>query len=190
PVTNETVPVGNVTIAYSYAGDYLSNASLFVFPTGKNPSPVFAQGAYVPGVGLRGGAATWPAVSPGAYRIVLALGTPYNHYNATAWINVSFGGIQTYQNNTPAKLPGGMSAASLAAVLAVVGAIVGLVVGLMVAPAFRPNQSPGMAGASAAGANAPGRTAAGKFTCPTCKDEFETAAAVEQHRRIVHGFED
>jgi hypothetical protein len=64
PTANEVVPLGNVTVSYSYTGDYVTNATLSIFALNQ-PGPVFTVGAFVPGIGLRGSAAIWPAVQTG-----------------------------------------------------------------------------------------------------------------------------
>lgn len=199
PLPNEVVPLGNITISYAYEGQYVTNASLSVFPDGPSNVPaVFTTQAFVPGVGLgiRGSAATWQAVTAGSYMVVLSLGTPYTPTtNTTVFFNVSAGLGQVYLNqsrgNSPLML---MNPATTATVLALVAAVVGLLLGLFVAPALRPrsvngngNGGPPKAWTDAGMA---GRTEAGKPTCPACHDEFETPFALAQHRKVVHGIEE
>lgn len=203
PTPDQVVPLGNVTISYSYSGDYVSNASLFVFSASQRASPVFTVGAFVPGIGLRGGAASWPAVQTGTYLIVLSLGTPYGHYNATQWINVSLTSGTVYLNQTHANGPlGSMNPAAVATALALVAAILGLIVGLFVAPTLRGGLGGGPTGKGPAappkaweegtpgGVQAAARPESEKPTCSVCHDTFESAFAMHQHQKIVHGIEE
>jgi len=195
PGDHAQVPVGNVTISYSYSGEYIQNATLYVYGVGKNPPPVFSTGAFVAVLGIqpRGGATTWTAVTPGPYRIVLELGTPYGHYNTSEWINVTGSGL-VFLNQSQVKPLIGMTPALSATILAVIGAIIGLLLGLFIAPAIRERTwTRGAAGGKSSPAKPweegqPG--AGGKNECPACHDTFETPFALAQHRKIVHGIEE
>src|SRR5262249_38518340 len=79
PSANQTVPLGNVTISYSYSGSYVQHANVSVYRSSDLVHPIFNVLAFVPGTGLRGGAASWTAVQGGAYVISLTLGTPYQN---------------------------------------------------------------------------------------------------------------
>ena len=199
PTDWSTVPVGNVTISYSYAGDYVQNATLAVYPANvANASAVFSIGAFVPGVGAsgRGGAASWTAVAPGEYEIVLALGAPYGHYTATSFVNVTLASGTVWLNQThPTSLLGSVAPATSATVLALIAAIVGLVLGMMIAPTMRssgPRPSGGAAGAKpmAAWSEDSQKSASGKSVCPICHEQFETDFALHQHQKITHGIEE
>ncbi|GEM_PF-1657255 len=197
PSNNATVPVGNVTLSYAYSGEYIQNASLFVFPIGST-SAVFSAGAFVPGIGssLRGGAATWTAVTPGQYEVVLAIGAPYGHYNATANVTVALTTGTTYINQThPNGVLAGASAATTATVLALVAAIIGLLLGLVAAPALRGTPKGARPATSTPMApwqedHAKPGSSSGKPTCPVCHESFETEFALKQHEKISHGMEE
>ncbi len=202
PSANQLVPLGNVTLGYTYSGDYVQNASLAVYPGNATTGPVFTIGAFIPGQGLRGGSASWPAVDPGTYRAVLSLGTPYGSYNATQWFNVSSFGNVAYVNQTPTNpVLGGMNAAVVATALALVAGIIGLLLGLFIAPGLRGSRAgrpaSGAAGAAAAApvkpwdeqaSSVPG--SAPVIRCAVCKDSFSTDFALHQHLKIVHGIEE
>ncbi|MCI4331680.1 MAG: hypothetical protein L3K19_07550 [Thermoplasmata archaeon] len=198
PSANAVVPIGNVTIAYTYSGGYVTNASLLVFAAASLSVPVFSVGAFVPGIGdaPRGGAAVWPAVLGGTYQIVLALGTPYGQYNATEWINVTATTGETYLNQTHQNGPlGSMNPAVIAMVLALVAGVIGVLLGMYLAPTIRNGNGVGSAaGPSSAAPVKPwdekttGAAAANR--CPICQDQFETAFALHQHQKIAHGIEE
>jgi subtilase family serine protease len=198
PSNTAVVPVGNVTLSYSYSGEYVENATLLVFPVGSTTA-VFSAGAFVPGIGssLRGGAATWTAVAPGSYQVVLTLGAPYAHYNATSNITVSLSSGTTYINQShPSGVLAGLNPATTATVLAVLAAIIGLLIGLVAAPALR--GTPKGSSAASAGPLAPWQedhgkpatTSSGRPSCPVCHEGFETEFALKQHEKITHGMEE
>jgi len=192
PGPGATVPLGNVTISYSYIGSYVQHANLSVYRSTDLVSPIFNVLAFVPGTGLRGGAATWTAVVGGPYVISLSLGTPYTN---TTYYNESITVIETsglvYYNASSANLPlGNMNPAVTATILALVAAILGLLVGVWVAPALRGGPA---AGATKTGPKpweeGQGPKQAGLIICPVCKDEFSTEFALHEHQKIVHGIE-
>ena len=193
PSDGAIVPLGNVTISYSYSGEFIENATLFVFPAGGT-APVFQAGAFVPGInGLRGGAATWTAVTPGLYQVVLALGTPYGGYNATTMVNVSHMGGNAILNASAGGVLGGMSPAVVGTALAVIAGIVGLFLGLMLAPSLRQGAPRAVGGPSAKAAPKPWQeepAASTKQVCSICHEEFETPFALHQHQKITHGIEE
>jgi kumamolisin len=196
PSANGLVPIGNVTIAYTYSGGYVTNATLLVFSSASLTVPVFSVGAFVPGIGdaPRGGAAIWPAVQGGSYEIVLSLGTPYGAYNATELINVTATTGETYLNQTHQNGPlGSMNPAVIAMVLALVAAVIGVILGMYLAPTIR--NGVGTNGATApAPPVKPWEEKAGTPTagnrCPICQDQFETTFALHQHQKIAHGIEE
>jgi len=198
PSTGAIVPLGNVTISYGYSGQYIQNATLVVFPKGGT-TPVFSVFAFVPGLsGLRGGAATWAAVTPGDYEIVLSLGTPYTTYNVTSNVTVSgLNGVVFLNQSHNTGVLGGMSAAAVGTVLAIIAGIVGLLLGLFLAPTLRGDPSRSRAKAPAGAAGAPvapwqedQKPGASKLRCSVCQEEFSTDFALHQHLKISHGIED
>jgi Pro-kumamolisin, activation domain/Subtilase family len=196
PTANQTVPLGNVTISYSYSGQYIESANLSVFTATDLSVPIFNVLALVPGDGLRGGAASWTAVKGGPYVIQLSLGTPYSATDYSIRENVSV--VETaglvYLNQSSGQQPiGHMNPAATAVVLTLVGAVLGLLVGVWAAPAFRRTTAGGPAGPKAASRpweeGQDGKGAA-IIRCPVCKDEFSTEFALHQHQKIVHGIEE
>ncbi len=203
PGPSAQVPLGNLTISYSYSAQYLENAQLYVYAKG-NPTPVFQAGALVPGIGGRGGSATWTAVQQGPYHIVLNLTTPYTtgNYSVGEWINVTSAGAGVYINTT-ANTPLFGNAVMTATVLTLVGALVGLVLGLYLAGSLRPGRTNGRSvpsgvrgsakpweSAGGATAAAPATGPAGENVCSICHEKFETAFALTQHAKISHGIEE
>ena len=192
PAANSVVPVGNVTIAYSYSGQYIQNASLSVFDTAASLTvPVFTVGALVPGTSTRGGAAIWPAVQGGNYVIVLSLGTPYGQLNTSENITVELTTGAVYFNQSKSGVIGGMNPASVGAVMAVIGALAGVIVGYLIAPTLRGGRggpTTAKAGPKPWEEGHPGGVT--KPTCPVCHDTFETEFALQQHQKISHGIEE
>lgn len=196
PTSLQQVPLGNVTISYQYTGAYLENATLFVFATGVDPSPVYQAGIFVPGEGStpRGGAVSWDASVIGPYRLVMDLGTPYTHLNITEWINVTLFGSTVYinQTKTAASMLSGLSTAQVGTILAVAAGILGFLVGLFAAPAFR--GAPSSEGAVATGPKPweeiSAHGAAHRSECPVCHEQFETDYAMHNHQKMAHGIEE
>ncbi len=201
PGSGDVVPLGNVTISYAYSGQYIQNATLAVFPVGST-TPVYTAYAFVPGLsGLRGGAAQWTAVTPGAYEIVLELGTPYGHDNVTSNITVAVTAGQVYLNQSHASnVVGGGNPAIVGTILVIVGAILGLLVGLFLAPGLRggsgsrgplrPSAAGGAAAAPAPWSEETSKGGGGKQRCSVCQEQFETEFALHQHLKISHGIEE
>jgi hypothetical protein len=195
PGAGALVPLGNVTISYAYSGQYIENATLYVYPNGTTTNPVFRAGAFVPGLsGLRGGASTWTAVTPGTYEVILALGTPYGGQNVSEQITVTEVSSTAFLNQTHSSgILGGLSAAAAGTLMAIIAAIVGLMVGLFLAPALRggPARPTTAAGGRAAPPawqeDAKGPTG---VTCAICHEQFETPFAMHQHQKIAHGIEE
>ncbi|MCI4350272.1 MAG: hypothetical protein L3K15_01990 [Thermoplasmata archaeon] len=199
PTANELLPQGNVTISYSYSGQYVQNSTLEIFAVGAPTIPVFTAQAFVPGIGLRGGAVQWSAVQGGAYQIVLSLGTPYRTLNATEWVNVSGGPGNVWLNQSRLASPLMIvNPAVTATVLALVVGLIGLLLGLFLAPALRSRPSGSAVAApprpweesSSSPGGPSGPTGPPRYACSTCKEEFETSYALAQHRKIVHGIDE
>ncbi|MFI5414741.1 MAG: hypothetical protein ACHQ16_03625, partial [Candidatus Lutacidiplasmatales archaeon] len=209
PGPNATVPLGNVTLAYSYQGGYVQNASIAVYAAGALTTPVFLQGANAPGVGeeVRSGTTTWIAVQPGAYDVVLTLGTPYaGNYTAHDWINVSNLNPPVFENRSLGNAPLiSLTPAQLGTVLALIAVIIGLFVGLIAAPALRPSTGgrsagtgpkPWDEGGTAAGAGAAATAGAGAsatpgtLSCPICHEPATNEFSLHQHQQVVHGIEE
>lgn len=199
PSNNAIVPIGNLTISFTYTALYLQNANITVYTAGTHV-PVYTVSAFVPAVqtSARGGSTTWTSTTAGAYRIVLSLSTPYQNLTASSWVNVSATSALVYFNGSSGQHPvGGLPPVATATVLALAGMIVGLLVGLAVAPALRPRSPRG--GAEGAGGPAkawsegsgtkpaPGGSA---NECPICHEKFETPYALTQHGKIQHGLEE
>ncbi|MCI4342405.1 MAG: hypothetical protein L3K11_08575, partial [Thermoplasmata archaeon] len=201
PLNNAIIPIGNVTISYSYTGLYVQNANLTVFVGGTN-TPVYTIGALIPGIATsaRGGSTTWTSTTAGMYRIVLELGTPYQNYTAVGWVNVTSTSALVWLNGTSGQHPvAGLPPVATATILAIGGLLVGLLVGLAVAPALRPRAPRGAGeGMGAKGPSKPwaegGAAGAGAAVlaneCRICHEKFETPYALTQHGKIQHGLED
>lgn len=209
PGTNATVPLGNVTIAYSYSGGYVQNATIAVYVSTNPATPVFTAGAVATAVGeeARGGSTTWIAVETGMYDIVLTLGTPYAaNYTAHEWINVSNPNGLVYLNQSLGAKPLiSVSTAELGTLLALIALIIGLFVGLVAAPALRPtaggtasgsspkpwDEGKSSAGASgAASGSATGNGPPGGLSCPICHEPATNEFSLHQHQQVVHGLEE
>ncbi|HYK93224.1 MAG TPA: hypothetical protein VEY07_04175, partial [Thermoplasmata archaeon] len=193
PTANQTVPLGNVTISYSYTGQYIENANLSVYTAANNRTPIFNVLAFIPGDGLRGGAASWTAVQGGKYVVALTLGTPYGNYTAQENISVLETAGLVYLNASGGQSPiGNMNPAVTAVILALVSSVLGLMVGLWAAPSFRrmPNGPGGPAKASPKPWEEGQDKSAAAIRCPICKDEFSTEFALHEHQKIVHGIEE
>lgn len=193
PTANQTVPLGNVTISYSYTGQYIQNANLTVYRATDTKTPIFNVLAFIPGDGLRGGAASWTAVQGGKYIVNLTLGTPYGNYSVNESIFVVETAGLVFLNQSSGQSPlGHMNPAVTAVVLSLVAAVLGLLVGLWAAPAFRrmPNGPGGPGKASPKPWEEGHDKTAGIIRCPVCKDEFSTEFALHEHQKIVHGIEE
>ncbi|HTT25689.1 MAG TPA: hypothetical protein VMH90_01835, partial [Thermoplasmata archaeon] len=195
PTNHQVVPLGNVTISYSYVGGYLSNASLSVFAAGKDAEPVFTTGIFVPafGTNTRAGSVSWYATVAGPYRLVMDLGTPYTHQNFSEWINVTAFGTFTWDNTSkPITAIDGMSPATIGTALALVGAILGFLVGLFVAPAFRGAPT----AATTPKTSRPweemggGGSTSDMPECSVCHEHFSTPFALHAHQKSAHGIEE
>jgi subtilase family serine protease len=186
PSPNAVVPVGNLTISYSYDGLYIEGATVAVYPT-TGTTPVFQAGAFVPGIGSRGSSTTWTSVSTGAYQIRLNITTPYQNLTTSEWINVTTSAPTVYLNQTHGQAAiMGLPTAATAVVLALLAAIVGMFIGrTLYTPSRRggPPEGETMAGAGAAAS----KPAALSNECPICHERFETAGALANHRHLVHG---
>jgi subtilase family serine protease len=199
PGPNAQVPLGNVTISYSYSGQYVQGAYLSVYPA-RSTSPVFQVSALVPGIGGRGGSATWTSVSDGTYTIVLNLSTPYQNFTVSNTINVTSGSALVYLNKSAQSQPiMGWPASLTGTALTIIGAIVGLFLGLLLSGSLRPRRTAAGATGGAARPTArpwdetatpAGGVAGGGNVCSICHERFETPFALTQHGQVVHGIEE
>jgi kumamolisin len=212
PSANAVVPIGNLTISYSYGGQYVENAVLSVY-SATGTIPVYQVGALVPGIGSRGGSATWTSVLGGSYHIVLQVTVPYDPVNLTSttfnytvgqWINVTSTTARVYVNGSSGQVPiAGLPAVLTATVLALVAAVIGLILGLLVAAPVRANGRNGPGAAAAVkGPTKPWEEPTTPVTtggaapatpgnvCSICHERFETPYALAQHAKISHGVEE
>jgi hypothetical protein len=190
PGPNAAVPVGNVTISYSYTGLYISNAQIAVFGTGSSSTPVFQTSAYTPGTGVESNSTTWTSVQPGAYQIVLTLTTPYQNNTTSEWINVTAAHTNIYHNGSKGLVPlFGLSITTVVTSLAVIGAIVGLLLAAFVAPTLLGSGPKGPDSDETKGPGSGTAAADGStmLTCPICQDTFESQSALDQHSAVIHG---
>ncbi|HEV2428349.1 MAG TPA: hypothetical protein VGV64_00675, partial [Thermoplasmata archaeon] len=199
PTSGAQVPLGNVTLAYTYQGGYVTNATLEVWQENANGTSqlVYTQLAFIPANGgeSRSGSVTWTAVSTGTYTIDLVLGAPYGTYNATEKIFVQNLNPPVFINKTNGQLPlFNLNPVAVSTLLALVAGIVGILLGLWVAPVLRPTAA-GPGAAAPAKAWEEGKTdsksaSAVKNECSICHERFETPDGLHQHQKVVHGIEE
>lgn len=207
PGANALVPTGNLTISYSYNGQYIESATLSVYQKGL-AVPVYQVGAFIPGIGSRGGSSTWTSVTPDAYEIALNVTTPYQNLTTAQWINVSSASARIFINGTGSQQPiFNLPSVATATILVLVAAIIGLLLGaLLMAPvraavrrepsASGPTKPWQERGSGAGGATAGGATGSaipsteGGTTCAICHEKFQTEFALAQHAKITHGIEE
>ena len=208
PSANAVVPSGNLTISYAYNGQYIESATLSVYQKG-NPVPVYQVGAFIPGIGSRGGSSTWTSVTPDAYELALNVSTPYENLTAAEWINVTSASARTFINGTGVQQPiFNLPPVATATALVLIAAIIGLLLGALIAAPMRsaargpsaakpspakPWQDQGASTAGGAAGGAAGSAAGsgdGSTTCAICHEKFQTEFALAQHAKITHGMED
>jgi len=203
PAANAVVPAGNLTISYAYSGLYITDAVLSVYQSGVT-APVYQIGAFIPGIGGRGGSDTWTSVQTGAYAIVLNLTTPYQNISTREVINVTSSSPFVWINTTKGQSPvAGLPSVMTATILALVAAIIGLILGLLLATPLRPGgRRPGAVGApekpspkpweepASSSKGPPSSGAASANDCAICHEKFETPYALAQHAKITHGIEE
>ncbi|MHB8351282.1 MAG: S53 family peptidase [Thermoplasmata archaeon] len=207
PSANALVPAGNLTISYSYNGQYIESATLSVYQKGL-AVPVYQVGAFIPGIGSRGGSSTWTSVTPDAYELALNVSTPYENLTSVEWINVSSASARIFINGTGGQQPlFNLPSVATATILVLVAAIIGLLLGALIAAPIRSavrrdpssksvptkpwQEKSSGPGAAAGGAATAGSTAAeGGTTCAICHEKFQTEFALSQHAKITHGMED
>ncbi len=204
PLSHALVPIGNVTIAYQYQGDYITSASLDVWQnqSAGASSLVFSELAFQPGIGgaLRGGSTTWTPAAAGNYWVEILVGSPEGNYTAGESVNVSnLNPTATVTKTDTASGLFGLATSSVGTMLVLISAIVGILLGLWISPALRPStpSTGGAGGAPAApkaweeGKGGDGKpAAAAKNECSICHERFETAMGLTQHQRVVHGVEE
>jgi subtilase family serine protease len=197
PTPNAVVPLGNLTISYSYDGLFISGAGLSVYAP-NSLAPVFQSGAVVPGIGSRAGSATWTSVATGPYEIALNVTTPYQNVTTVEWVNVTSASNIVYFNGTAGQTPiAGFPVAITAVVIALIAAIVGILVGrALLVPGRRPDDEPVVvaapvaAGTAAAAAPKRPDSTPGGDICPICHESFTTGHALQQHMALAHGIEE
>ena len=183
PTPRAGVPAGNVTVAVSYTGDFVSGASVEIFTASPPVTLVFSSLVAVPGSGPRIGVAgvPWEAAVPGNYEVVINLTGAWGYQTFTTALTVfsSGGGTvyvnqSTYQNNS---LIPGWSNGVTGSVLLLVGAIIGLLVALVLARMMWSESRP-----------APARAWKGQPNeCRVCHQRFDNAAALSAHMDKAHG---
>ena len=190
PTSGAQVPLGNVTIAYTYQGDYLTNATLFVYQNQTNGAAailVYSQLAFVPAYGgqIRSGSVTWTAVTGGPYWIELSIGNAFSALKRGEAISVADLNIPAKIHTTSGSVPiFGLNALTTATALVLIAAIIGILLGLWLAPSLRPETPVTPSASSPAKAweegkedtkNSPATT---KNECSICHERFETPAGL------------
>ncbi|MCI4357873.1 MAG: hypothetical protein L3J95_05895 [Thermoplasmata archaeon] len=199
PASSASVPLGNVTIAYTYQGDYLNTATLLVYQNQSDGTPsvlVYSQLAFVPAQGgqSRSGSATWAAVTSGNYWIELVIGNPFSSLKRGEPVVVPPSQTTIIKSHSGANPLFGNALADATA-LVLIAAIVGILLGLWVAPSLRRETpvGPGAAGPAKPweeGKEDTKSAVASKNECSICHERFETATGLQQHQRVVHGVEE
>jgi hypothetical protein len=203
PDPGATVPLGNVTLAYTYQGDYINNASLYVYQnataSGGAATLVYSQLAFAPAQGgvPRSGSATWTAVSSGNYWVELVIGSPNGKVTRGEPLSVQNLNPPTLINKTSSATGlFGLNPAVAATLLVLVSGIVGILLGLWVSPILRPPAGPGGTPVAPAKAweegkdESKGGATGPKNECSICHEKFETPLGLHQHQRVVHGVEE
>jgi hypothetical protein len=182
PAPGPGVPSGNVTVAVSYTGDFVTSASVDIFSTASAGALVYSAGVSVPGSGPRIGVAgaPWQAL-PGAYNAVMNLSGPWGFATFTTLLHVymSGGGTvyvnqTTYHNNS---LIPGLSNGATGMLLLLIGAIIGLIVALAVGRMIWAEGRPKPAQAWKGQPN----------ECHVCHQGFDSPDALSDHMKKAHG---
>jgi hypothetical protein len=131
PTSGQNVTAGSTVIAGNFSGYFVVSANVTVY--NASGATVLTVPIYAPGPQNHPFAVTWPALTPGAYKIVVALGASWEQvYTFSSTVNIVAGVPVTYFNqSTPSLIPG-LGNGGSAAVLIAIGAIVGMIVMMLV----------------------------------------------------------
>jgi hypothetical protein len=185
PIPAAGVPTGNVTVAVSYTGDFISGAQVNIYTTKSPAALVFSSGVAVPGIGPRTGIAgsPWQAAIPGTYDAVVNLSGPWGYALFTTPLTVFVAGGGTvyvnhssYQNNS---LIPGLSNGATGMLLLLIGAIIGLIVALALGRMMWGETRPRPAQAWKGQPN----------ECHVCHQGFDDEAALKEHMKKAHGMD-
>ncbi|HLY76751.1 MAG TPA: hypothetical protein VKT21_02555 [Thermoplasmata archaeon] len=126
PVANANITAGNTVIAGNYSGYFVATANVTVY--NASGSTVLVDPVYAPGPGQHAWAASWAAITPGAYKIVLTLTAVWHQtFYVNTSVTVVAGVPLTYLNSTGLDI-GGLGSGGSAVVLVLIGAIIGMIV--------------------------------------------------------------
>ncbi|HEV2167256.1 MAG TPA: hypothetical protein VGS23_09840, partial [Thermoplasmata archaeon] len=194
PNPNAGISTGNTSVVVSYSGDFVSGAEINIYAA-STQQLVYSAGVAVAGPGSHIGtaAAAWRPTVPGAYTAVLNLSGPYGYSLTSFALQVVPAGTTVYVNSSSYhndSLLKGYSASETATLLLVVGLIIGMVVALLLGKmvwggsASKP-PTPWASKPGEGGTN--GKSAMKPNECPTCHQQFGSAAELADHQKKAHG---
>ncbi len=179
------VSTGNVSVAISYQGSYVSGATVTIYQGTTATGPVvYSQSVFAPGVGQHTvvAAAVWSVPTPGTYYGLLNVSGPSGYKVTPATFTVLPAGITVYQNSSHyqnATLIPGFAPAVGGTVLLVVGLIVGMVIALLLGRMM-------WAGAKPSASPQPWQ-ATKTNECSVCHQSFASEAELKEHAKSAHG---
>lgn len=185
PAPGGAVSTGNVTVGITYAGSYVSGASVAIYQgTSAAGTEVYSQSVFAPGLGAETvlSPTAWYASTAGQYFVVMTLSAPYGNANFTQALTVIQTGGTVYHNQSSwnnASLIPGLSTSVGGTLLLVVGLLIGMIVALVLGRM--------MWGGSSAAAPAQPWQAKNANECSVCHQSFATDAELKEHAKTAHG---
>ncbi|MCI4349155.1 MAG: hypothetical protein L3J93_02910 [Thermoplasmata archaeon] len=186
------IPTGNVTVVVNYSGDFVTGATVNIYNPGG--TLVFTSGVAAAGKGPHTGyaATAWHPTQPGRYTATVNLSGPYGATGTGFVLNVIAVGSTVYVNSTSYQnqsLIHGLGQAATGTLLLVVGLVIGLAVALLMGRMMWAGKGP--AGSPQPWSGSPGATPPKDKTmmneCPTCHQQFGSAAELADHAKKAHG---
>jgi hypothetical protein len=193
PLAANSITVGNISVAISYSGSYITGSSIDIYAgTTSASAPVYTQGLFAPGAGPQTvvAAAEWTVATPGAYLAVINITTPSGstYFSSPLTVVGAGGGIvyentTTYHNSTTAAGNGkiwGLSTQVAGTILLVVGLIIGMIVAFLLAM---------MVWGGAPKSSSPAQPWQSKTSneCSVCHQSFATEQELKDHAKSAHG---
>ncbi len=192
PTAGNSVSTGNVSVAISYGGSYVTGASIAIYPGSTSTgSPVYTQSLFAPGAGTQTvvAAAPWAVATSGAYLAVINVTTPYSTtFFSTSLTVVSAGGGIVYVNTTQYQNTTGGGGGKIfglttqvgGTVLLVAGLIIGMIVAFMLGMMM-------WGGAPKSGSPAQPWQSKPTNECSVCHQTFPTEQELKDHAKSAHG---